>query len=357
MIKEILKLSKNLFRPLQARHLDELLNLAGIRKTTECYKPLRLSEIKKSEQNVLKVTQVLENEYLNPFSILLDPDLLFNLSSGCSKEENTDDLLNIWNKGKSIAEKFSAQRIFSDEKPMHDPISRNKIPTFQSPKIKVSSCKGTKVIDANRNIIEKLLDISAKFQKPIDFANALKFPLFAVPLNLAYPDGSRRETSKSKLLDVIAPDIKEFEGVDIVREQTVFIIDMIAQIRVCTTNCPDTYEEFITKLLQSFPKGYQRVDIIADTYRATSIKNQERNRRGQGTKIIIGSSHSKMPRDINKFIMNGENKTALIDLTFQYIMENKEIVIQLLQTQMVVLSGDDKCFTITCDNNVSAQMI
>ena len=213
--------------------MDELLNWAGIRKTTECYKPLRLTEIKKSEQN--EVTQVLENEYLNPFGILLDPDLLFNLSYGCSKEENTDDLLNIWNEGKSIAEKFAAQRIFSDEKPFHDPISRNKIPTFQSPKIKVSSCKGTKVIDANRNIIGKLLAISAKFQKPIDFANVLKYPLFAVPLNLAYPDGSRRETSKSKLLDVIAPDIKEFEGVDIVREQTVFITDMIAQTRVCTT--------------------------------------------------------------------------------------------------------------------------
>ena len=57
-----------------------------------------------------------------------------------------------------------------------------------------------------------------------------------------------------------------------------------------------------------------------------------------------------MPHDINKFMMNGENKTALIDLTFQCIRENKEIVIQMLQTQMVVLSGDDKCFTIFCAN-------
>lgn len=62
----------------------ELLNLAGMRKATGIYKPLRVSEIKKSEENVLKVIKVLENEYLNPFGIFIDSEMLVNLSSGYS---------------------------------------------------------------------------------------------------------------------------------------------------------------------------------------------------------------------------------------------------------------------------------
>ena len=197
--------------------------------------------------------------------------MLVNLSSGCSKEEDADDLLNIWTRGKAMAQDFSAQRILSDEKPLHDPIPRNKIPIFQPPKMKVSSSKKTKVIDANRNIIGKLPSTSAKFKKPIDFENAFRYPLFPVPLNLAYPDGSRRETSKSKLLDAILPDIAEFQGVELDRDHTVFVIDLLAQIRVSTTNCTGTFRDFLKKLLQSFPKGFHRVDMIADTYRATSI--------------------------------------------------------------------------------------
>ena len=47
--------------------------------------------------------------------------------------------------------------------------------------------------------------------------------------------------------------------------------------------------------------------------------------------------------------MKGENKTALIELFFKYVIENKESVLQLLQTQQVVLSGDEWCFTVTTD--------
>ena len=39
---------------------------------------------------------------------------------------------------------------------------------------------------------------------------------------------------------------------------------------------PENYEELTWKLLSSFPKGFQRVDIVADTYRNVSIKTGER---------------------------------------------------------------------------------
>ena len=335
-------------RPHQAKHFNELLQFTGLNTSTECYKPLREAEIRKSENSVADVIHVLENEYLSPFSVHLDSNNLYNLSSGSNKIESVEELLCIWENGKTMADEFTTQRIFSSTKPFHDPIRRNKIPTFQPPKVKLSTSRVTKVIDANRNIIGRLLSISAKMKLPIDFSKALTYPLYGVPLCLAYPDGSRRETQKSKLLEVIAPGIPPLvNGIDIDREQTVFIIDMIAQIRVCATNIPDTFKEFILKFIQSIPKGYQRVDIVADTYRDASIKNQERTKRGTSTKVLIGSVRSKMPRDINRFMMNNENKTELIKLTFQYIMQNKEEILQILKTQMMILSGDNECFEVT----------
>ena len=68
-----------------------------------------------------------------------------------------------------------------------------------------------------------------------------------------------------------------------------------------TKEVPDSYEELAIKLLNSIPKGYRRVDIIADTYRQTSIKSSERNKRGTSTKVTIKSIKTKVPRDLNSF--------------------------------------------------------
>ena len=51
-------------------------------------KPLRTSQILKSESLVGKVQAVLENKYLNPFHTALDQRKLYNLSSGSPLETN-----------------------------------------------------------------------------------------------------------------------------------------------------------------------------------------------------------------------------------------------------------------------------
>ena len=35
---------------------------------------------------------------------------------------------------------------------------------------------------------------------------------------------------------------------------------------------PENYDELTWKLMSSFPKGFQRMDIVADIYRNVSIK-------------------------------------------------------------------------------------
>ena len=62
---------------------------------------------------------------------------------------------------------------------------------------------------------------------------------------------------------------------------------MLAAIR-CIAIVPETYEDLAWSLIKVGPKNYRRVDIVADTYRNSSLKNQEKNRRGiKGYDFII----------------------------------------------------------------------
>jgi len=170
--------------------------------------------------------------------------------------------------------------------------------------------------------------LSAKFEKPIDFQHALSYPLYPYPLRMAFPDGSKRETSKSKLLHEILPDVPDKNLIELgaIKMQCGYIIDMIAQLRVCLVSVPETLQRLASKFLQSLPKGYPQFDIVADTYRKTSIKSAERRKRGNSAKLLI--IKSKVPREMNKLMLNDENKTALIKLIFQYIVDRKEEVLR-----------------------------
>ena len=200
----------------------------------------------------------------------------------------------------------------------------------------------------------KLLSLSARAAKPIDLEKVLAYPLYPVPLSLAHPDGSMRHTQKSKLLEVLS--IEESNSNHPEKEVSALVIDMIAQIRTIVHNVPNTFEEFILKFLNSIPKGYQRVDIVADCYRDISIKAAEREKRGHSSKIFISSVKTKVPRDISKFLSNNENKKQLIELTFNYVIHNKIESFSILKAQTIILSGDGECKKITeiecCDYEI-----
>ena len=72
------------------------------------------------------------------------------------------------------------------------------------------------------------------------------------------------------------------------------MLDLIAAIRALVKHA-DTYMDLVWKLVGTFPKGYQRVDIVANTYRELSIKDGEGESRGSSMKVIISSEKSKIP--------------------------------------------------------------
>ena len=99
-----------------------------------------------------------------------------NVSSGVPVGDFAHDILNIENTGKELARSFVNTRLISGSKLFHDPIKRNKIPSFVSIPVKITQGSKVKVVEANRNVLGKLLSLSTKHEKPIDLVSTLSFP-------------------------------------------------------------------------------------------------------------------------------------------------------------------------------------
>ena len=105
---------------------------------------------------------------------------------------------------------------------------------------------------------------------------ALHYPLGEVPLGLANADGTMRKINKSKLANEI---ISNTFTTDISKQQTAYIIDVMAYIRTMV-NLPDTYVRLAWQFLSGIPKDFSRIDLVADSYFNNSIKDAERIKRG-----------------------------------------------------------------------------
>ena len=252
----------------QAQNTGALNDLCGISCSGEAYKALRPSQILNSEAQVSEVMRILTEEYLDPFDIGIELTELVNLSSGIPLPDDIAvDILSIPTKGEQLANDFKDQRLKSTRKEFHTPITRNNYKLFKTATktVVAKTSNAVKTIEVNRNILGKLLYISANNDKPIDFETALKYPLSPIPLSICNADGSKRGTVESKLKKLIL----RHALIDEVQEQTnmnSYIIDMIACLRTMT-EIPTTFEHLAWKLIKQIPTGYKRIDIVADTYR------------------------------------------------------------------------------------------
>ena len=272
----------------------------------------------KSENFVEKITKVMTMEYLNPFDVKLDPENLYNLSSGAPVEASlAEEILSV----KQLGEDFVDKRVRKTTLKIHDPISRNETKLFKSAEKNVVLHHMYKnkeqVVEVNWDILGKLLAHSAKTQKAIDFKKALTYPLRPILLCFAHLDGTRRTTAKSKLMDEILTYCDEPvdpSSFQVPKDRfAASLVDLMALVGTLSGVC-GTYKSLSYKLFSMIPKGYERIDIVADTYREQSLKNPERLKRGTSSRVRVQSALSKMPRNFEDFLKNGENKNGLIEL-------------------------------------------
>ena len=110
------------------------------------------------------------------------------------------------------------------------------------------------------------------------------------------------------------------------RYNSTYIVGLVAALR-STVKIPEHYEELSSKLLSSFPKGFQRVATVANTYRWQA---GERKGCGRSDQIIIKSTNSKISKDIQAFC-----EIAKI---------RKQIC--FLQTSVIYFSKKDSCVRV-----------
>ena len=174
-------------RPFAAQFVNALQSDTSLDKTTNNpRKCLRDSEIKKSEERVQKVTNVLENEFINPFSSDLEHDKLYNLASGKPVADDiASSLLTLEERGSSMMDDF-CKRIESheDEKKLFfDPIKRSSWKSFTDTerKTKVTTKTETKDIKVQRDILGLLAAKSQEQKASVNIDEALCYPLAPVP--------------------------------------------------------------------------------------------------------------------------------------------------------------------------------
>ena len=105
---------------------------------------------------------------------------------------------------------------------------------------------------------------------------------------------------------------------------------------------PDTFKRLAWKMVSYIQKGYRLINFVADCSFENSIKTSERLKCGISTKVIVKSSKSKIPRDFSSsFLLCGENKTRLIELIFQTMEDEKDEILELLQSEEIVISREE----------------
>ena len=114
-----------------------------------------------------------------------------------------------------------------------------------------------------------------------------------------------------------------------VLNETMFIEDGNALVHSLKA-LPSTFRETIFKILEQL-KFKPNVIFSTDSYLETSVKSQERTRRGTSDKLIV-NKNTLMPASFPNFLKNGENKTQLFQLMLD-ILSNEESVDSILQLE------------------------
>ena len=182
--------------------------------------------------------------------------------------------------------------------------------------------------------------------RAIDFERAIKLPLLAVPLNIANGDGSCRETIKNELMHVINPKRNVNFAQAPSEKVSNFVINFIALVQILTV-IPKIFENLIWKTIKMLPARFITLHVVADSYREVSIKSVEKKKRGITPKIYVKWVSSNVPRELQQFFQNSDNKSRLIELFIDDVIQKRYKVLNVTIATKILLSKDGLCRSVT----------
>lgn len=162
--------------------LHLLRDAIGTSKSSSLYHPdLSKSRIKKNERDVKSLTEMLERNWINPFSTNSD---LMVISTGVAAPENvSNDLLKAKDHGTKAYEKFRDERLKRDppKTKFHERLVKQNLKTFSDLKVKTSYNVGGKqiILIADRDLFVKLILIAQT--RTMDMKEVLAHYLGPIP--------------------------------------------------------------------------------------------------------------------------------------------------------------------------------
>ena len=311
-------------RPGQAEYVLALKEKLGLGRNSTMRKCLRSSEIEKHEKCVSKVMNILENDFINPFSTDLEMFQLYNITSGKSVQDDVKDcLLTVFDRGEKRMEEFK-DILVGDiaEKNIFTPIARETWKSFKDNKVKAKVKVDGKLKDiaSQRDVLGILAAKSDEEKSSVNIDKALTFPLCMVSQPLACSDGGMQKTNKSSMYDLL---FDLLGSVGTISNGDYYISDLAAALRA-TVNLPNTIEELAIKILTDIPQIYKIIYFPCDTYDDASIKGSERVNRGHAEELLLRSGKMKIPRDFQKFSIMEEIKRGYLNYSKKPLCSAKE---------------------------------
>ena len=330
-------------------NMKKLLSISGAGAT---HKDFGLQSIKKSQEAVSKITDIISNK-MDPFQFDLATDQnerypLVNIYNGVVLPDViADELLDAKNIGLTEVEKFINERLKSDNRQhFWNKMSKCNIPTFISSNksIKCNVNSTSKSIKIDRELFQRMLVISQA--RDIDISQVLTYELSSIPLSITYMNGDMRKSQKSVLLKELEIDSETIvERPAFAKNKTCEIVDLMGLVHLIRKDDCKTFNDVCNKLAEPLEKILTHCNmlvVVPDRYDIQhSIKSFERNRRGSvlSRVQIIKDGTTPFPHNIKKYLSNSENKTNLVNFFLKYLIS--KFMKELKEFQTVFIGNLD----------------
>lgn len=307
---------------------------------------LQHSRIERDEEDVSAVVNVLQG-WVNPFSG--SQDIISLSTARVAPTELSSDLMKAHDTGEANYLQFKMERLESNPplKKFHDPMKMNKLKTFSNlcKKSMVKSNGRAVILKADRALFGRIIVMAQN--RDIQMADVLAHPMGPLPWALSTPEGSLRKTNKAALGTLLQRNVAPAEETPISSATVIDGMSLIQKLRGEQANFGEVAKSVFSMALRE-GQSSKRVDIVFDTYQDVSIKNLEREARGEETGPQLQNITAKqIVRQWIKFLTNSSNKTSLISFLVNEWKKPEYTV--LLNEKILFATDGEMCFRITKD--------
>jgi len=286
----------------------------------------------------------MEDSWSNPFRE--EHDSLVNIATGAvAPVEIASDLMNAHKVGKDAYQEFKTGRLEKDDPvDFYAPMKKQKSKTFSEMYTEKVKCKGKEIVmKADRKLFGHMVVVAQS--RKLDMKEILSHPLGPIRWALAKGDGSLAKTDKSKLMSEIGKNVPVAENI---AGKSACIIDGMSVVQKLNGN-NKTFRDFAISVFKNVlweAEHSDRVDVVFDVYRETSIKDAVRANRGSWSGIRFKSiSPGHKIKQWRSFLSEAHNKTVLIEYITDEWNESETANVMIKDKTLFVTCGEN-CWKI-----------